>query len=66
MIYKVVEGPKVVEGNACSYFENIINAQAKEGWRYHSMETIRETHKGGCFKKATDDTIYMLIFERDE
>ena len=67
MIYKVVHGPKNVEGNACKYFEDIINENAKDGWRYHSMDTVLETKKPGCFLgQPTQTYIYMLIFEKDE
>ncbi len=66
MIYKVVKGPKAVEGDPCNLFETLINQYAKEGWRYHSMETITQTDKGGCLKQPTATNMYMLIFEKDE
>lgn len=66
MVYKVVPGPISVEGDACKLFEDLINKNSVGGWRYHSMETVRQTAKGGCFHKESDVTLYMLIFEKDE
>ncbi len=78
MIYKAVPGPKVItiENDnlfmATDTFANLINANAVDGWRFHSLETIRttETTKVGClFNKQdviTNHDIYMLIFEKDE
>ena len=66
MIYKVVDAPHIVEGDPCKVFEELININAQDGWRYHSMETITKVEKGGCFKKEEVYKIYMLIFEKDE
>ncbi len=78
MIYKAVPGPKVIRIEndnlhmATDAFADIINANAVDGWKYHSMETIltTETTKSGClFNQQTNTTehnIYMLIFEKEE
>lgn len=69
--YKTVAGPKNVEvkkGNAQSAFDlfaDIINRNAREGWVYHSMETITVTEKPGCLSQPVPMYYYMLIFERD-
>lgn len=77
MIYKAVPGPKVITiendnlSMATDTFANIINAHAVDGWRFHSLETIRttETTKVGCLLSqqtiTTNHDIYMLIFEKD-
>lgn len=71
MQYKVVSGPKAVEGNkassATTAFESIINSNAVGGWKYHSMETIVVVPKGGCLKKVQQPvSMYMLIFEKED
>lgn len=51
--YKTVAGPQnisVSKGNAQSAFDmfaGIINQEARQGWNYHSMETISVTEKSG-------------------
>lgn len=69
MIYKAVPGPKVIsvsDGNysgATTSFANLINSEATDGWRFHSMETITIQETEGCIQKQTINTnIYMLIF----
>ena len=78
MIYKAVPGPKVITiendniSMATDAFANLINANATDGWRFYSLETITttETNKVGCALNAQTVTkehnIYMLIFEKDE
>ena len=78
MIYKVVPGPKVVTiendniAMATDVFANLINANAVDGWKFHSLEAIKttETTKVGCLfnqqNVTTTHDIYMLIFEKDE
>lgn len=69
--YKAVAGPKsinVAKGNTQSAFDifaNIINAEAANGWEYHSMETISVTEKPGCFQQPVPTYYYMLIFVKD-
>lgn len=70
MIYKAVPGPKVISitgGNhnvATDAFVSIINAEAQNGWTYHSMETITVQEKTGCDlqPQIVNTNIYMLIF----
>lgn len=70
MTYKAVPGPKVISianGNynsATDSFASIINAEAQNGWVYHSMETITVQQKTGCSfnPQYTNTNIYMLIF----
>lgn len=69
--YKAVAGPKNVnvdKGNTQSAFDmfaEIINREAKNGWEYHSMETITVTEKPGCFRQAVPANFYMLIFVKE-
>ena len=72
MIYKAVPGPKVIsitDGNysgATTSFANLINSEATDGWKFHSMETITIQETQGCIRKSTTSTsIYMLIFYRE-
>ena len=70
MTYKAVPGPKVISitgGNqnaATDAFAGIINAEAQNGWVYHSMETITVQEKTGCSlqPQIVNTNIYMLIF----
>ncbi|RKN84029.1 DUF4177 domain-containing protein [Paenibacillus ginsengarvi] len=69
--YKAVAGPKNVhvgKGDsqaAFDLFADIINREAKQGWEYHSMETITVTEKPGCFQQAIPQNYYMLIFVQE-
>ena len=70
MQYKVVPGPQVVEGTpaqAADFLTNMINENATDGWKYHSMETLVAVEtKKGCFNKSViERKIYMLIFSRE-
>jgi len=66
--YKAVAGPTSVEVGkgdtqaAFNLFADIINAEAQNGWEYHSMETITVTENPGCLQQATSRNYYMLIF----
>ena len=74
MIYKAVPGPKVIRienddvSMATNTFADLINANAVDGWTFHSLETIKttETIKTGCFLSPQVSTVnhdvYMLIF----
>ena len=70
MVYKAIPGPKVISitgGNhnsATDAFAGIINAEAQNGWTYHSMETITVQEKTGCSlqPQIVNTNIYMLIF----
>ena len=78
MIYKAVPGPKVIRienddvSMATNTFADLINANATDGWTFHSLETIltTETNKTGCiFNRQTitrEHNIYMLIFAKED
>ena len=69
--YKAVAGPKnisVAKGDtqaAFNSFASLINAEATDGWEYHSMETITVTEKPGCMQNHIPLNYYMLIFVRE-
>ena len=69
--YRAVAGPQSINVSkgetqaAFDMFAELINAQAAQGWTYHSMETITVTEKPGCLQQAIPINYYMLIFERD-
>ncbi|MCL4479785.1 MAG: DUF4177 domain-containing protein [Deltaproteobacteria bacterium] len=80
--YKCVPAPKRLvinkQGNyddAIRSFADLINQEAKEGWKFHSMENIGVTQKSGCiggliatlFGRKSVTTYYfnMLIFMKD-
>jgi len=75
--YKCVPAPKELTitskkdyETAVKSFAALINNEAKDGWRFASMENIAVTHKAGCFMALLgqkDSTTYfnMLIFEKD-
>lgn len=75
--YKCVPAPKdiliskkqTVE-NACSLFADLINKEAVDGWKFHSMETITVTEPVGCIaalfgQKDTTTYYNMLTFVRE-
>ena len=78
MIYKAVPGPKVIKienddiSMATNAFADLINANAKDGWKFYSLETIltTETTKTGCALNpqyhTTEHNIYMLIFCKED
>ena len=77
MIYKAVPGPKVIKiendnlSMATDAFASLINANAVDGWQFHSLETITttETTQTGCIQKqaiTTEHNIYMLIFSKED
>ncbi len=74
MIYKAVPGPKVIsvsDGNynsATSSFASLINSEAVDGWKFHSMETITIQEKVGCAlnQQVVNTNIYMLIFSKEQ
>ncbi len=71
--YKAVAGPQNVSvkkgqsQEAFDLFAEIINHEAREGWEYHSMETISVTENPGCSFLGQPSTFhyYMLIFSKD-
>jgi len=51
-------------------FAEIINDEAIDGWKFHSMESIAVTEKPGCFaalfgSKAEKTYFNMLVFSKD-
>ncbi len=76
MQYKTVAAPKeiVITGDdyslAVKSYSELINREATDGWRLHSIETICVTSKPGCLaglmgKKADSINFNMLVFEKD-
>lgn len=75
--YKCVPAPKelVIDKNgsyssAVSSFAGLINNEAKDGWKFHSMENIAVTEKPGCLAGLfgqKDTTVYfnMLVFSKE-
>ena len=70
MKYKVIPGPRAIEGsisNATEEFEKLINANSTDGWKYHSMEVITSVKKPGCGQTVPETTeLYMLIFYKED
>ncbi len=72
MQYKVIPCPMVFSGEsyeAASQLEKLINSNTRDGWRYHSMETLTTSTytKGGCMQPQQEvrTVYYMLIFEKE-
>lgn len=73
MTYKAVPGPKVISiangdfSSATNTYANIINSEAVDGWKFHSIETITTQEAQGCAlqKQIVTTNIYMLIFYKD-
>ena len=62
-------GKNMTGQQVCDMFAGLINQQAQQGWRYHSMETVA-FDQAGCMAfvarlggKDTSQTVYMMIFE---
>ena len=70
MTYKAVPGPMVLTikngdfSSATNTYANLINQEAVDGWKFHSLETITTQETTGCFfnKQVVSTNIYMLIF----
>jgi hypothetical protein len=79
--YKCVSAPQhlIIEadGNfddAVASFGDLINAQTKDGWEFHSLEVITVTKKNGCLaallavigigQARTTVNTNMLIFKK--
>ena len=62
--YKAVPEPESINVNrgdtmaAFNSFASIINDEAKEGWTFHSMETITVTEKPGCMQQPIPINYY--------
>jgi hypothetical protein len=77
MQYKCVPAPKelVIDKNgsydgAVRSFADLLNREANDGWKFHSMESIAVTEKPGClgalFQKGQVTTNFnMLIFSKE-
>ena len=77
MQYKCVPAPKelVIDKNgsydtAVRSFADLINREAVDGWKYHSLENIAVTEKPGCLagmsgQKGTTAYFNMLIFSKE-
>lgn len=72
--YKAVQLNKVIirdkknDDSVVKHVEKLINESARQGWNYHSMETIIQADKAGCFGQVNPDSqvsYYVVIFERD-
>jgi tRNA A37 threonylcarbamoyltransferase TsaD len=51
-------------------FADLINQEAKDGWKFHSMENIAVTQKPGCLAALVgqkEATVYfnMLVFSKE-
>ena len=73
--YKCVAGPKelVVKSasdasTAISSYANIINAEAKDGWEFVSIETMAVSEAPGCLStgKVLPVNFNMLVFRREK
>ena len=73
--YKTVPAPmalsiknqKEAEG-AIRQFGELISSEAKDGWEFHSMETITTSEAPGCTSggKSKDTHYNMLVFKRQK
>ncbi len=53
--------------NAVKVFEDLINAQARQGWEYVGMDEYLTTVPPGCFsfwKKPETTILKMLVFRK--
>ena len=61
--YKIIPGPKSINVERGSFtdatdtFASMINAEAQQGWEFHSLETISVTQKEGCSLKNASYTM---------
>ena len=75
--YKCVPGPIGISGNigknthkeAVALYENLINANASEGWEFVQIDSIESELKPGCLggllgQKADRAIIKLLVFKR--
>lgn len=75
--YRCVPAPTNIEisskqgmSRAMSQFEDIINGEVQNGWKFYSMENVAVTQKAGCLAGlfgGGDVTVQvnMLIFVKD-
>ena len=72
MTYKVIPGPKALSiekgdfSEATNTYAALINSEAIDGWKFHSLESITTLEQTGCINKQVISTnIYMLIFYKE-
>jgi hypothetical protein len=77
MQYKCVPAPsELVIDRKGSYdgavrsFADLINREANDGWKFHSMENIAVTQKVGCIaalfgQKSSTTYFNMLVFAKE-
>lgn len=74
--YKCVPAPKNIKvdknggaDSAAKLFADIMNNEAAQGWKFHSMETLTVTEPSGCLSFITGNTITvsynMLVFSME-
>ena len=78
MQYKCIPAPRelVIDKNgshdgAIRSFADLINSEATDGWKFHSMENIAVTQQPGCLaalfgQKETITYFNMLVFSTDK
>ena len=74
MIYKAVPGPMIVSikhgdfKSATDTFAALINQEAVDGWKFHSLEVVTTQENKGCalFPQYVNTNIYMLIFSKEQ
>ena len=74
MIYKAIPGPMVLSikngdyASATNTYASIINQEAANGWKFHSLEVITTSEAQGCAfnKQVVNTNIYMLIFYKED
>ncbi len=54
-------GKKESVESAARLFSDMMNYEANNGWKYHSMETLYVTLPSGCLSFITGSTISMSI-----
>lgn len=75
--YKMIQVPPNIEvqskqqrGNeAASYLENIVNANARDGWEFYRVDAIGVNVKPGCLagllgQKEVLSTYYVVTFRK--
>lgn len=74
--YKCVPAPKNIRvdknggaESASKVFSDLMNGEAANGWKFHTMETLTVTQPSGCLSFITGNTITvsynMLVFIKE-
>ncbi|MBQ7416182.1 MAG: hypothetical protein IJW14_03990 [Oscillospiraceae bacterium] len=72
MKYKVVPAAMVIQGSSTevsAYFQKLIDEQARQGWRFYSMETATSEQAPGCILLSTTPVrtqMNLLVFCKPE